>query len=71
MNRSPDLIFQKDLTERTIRLSSLFPLRDKLGNVGLDRITLFVTERCNLLCEYCNGPHMDPEKSLNEDLGLT
>lgn len=43
----------------------------------MDRVTLFVTHKCNLKCIYCNGPHtdkaMDPEKRkemLSSDVSL-
>lgn len=53
------MIFEDEVIERSARLSCLYPHRDKLGNPGLDRITLFVTHKCNLFCKYCNGPHMN------------
>ncbi len=34
-------------------------------DLELDRVTLFVTHKCNLLCRYCNGPHMN--KTISPD----
>jgi len=62
MSRSmnPDLIFDDVLGERAERVAVLY-LEGGLerADLVLDRVTLFVTHRCNLRCRYCNGPHMD------------
>lgn len=42
----------------------------KAPGVSLDRVTAFVTHRCNLACRYCNGPHLrpHPRASVDQDL---
>ncbi|MBA7675095.1 GTP 3',8-cyclase [subsurface metagenome] len=59
-SKIPDLLFDDILLERAARISRLccrYDIRET--EFALDRITLFVTHRCNLFCRYCNGPHMN------------
>lgn len=63
-SRNPDLLFPDLMVERADRVSALYCKGD-MNSAELDRVTLFVTHRCNLFCDYCNGPHMD--KSMPED----
>jgi MoaA/NifB/PqqE/SkfB family radical SAM enzyme len=59
-SKNPDLLFPEILLERADRVSNLyFNSKEGMLSTNLDRVTLFVTHRCNLICSYCNGPHMD------------
>lgn len=76
-SKNPDLIFDEILSQRAERITKLYSENPKAGSYGLDRVTLFVTHKCNLKCVYCNGPHMDkamdPEKRkemLSSDISL-
>jgi len=68
-SKNPDLIFDDVLLERAERVAEHYSKEDFHGirssSVDLDRVTLFVTHRCNLFCEYCNGPHIN--KSMDPD----
>ena len=58
-SKNPDLLFPDILTARAERVSKDYCSRSSVGDVPkLDRVTLFVTHKCNLFCVYCNGPHM-------------
>lgn len=63
-SKNPDLIFDDILLARAKAVPNLENLSGE-SVFDLDRVTLFVTHRCNLFCEYCNGPHMD--KSMDQD----
>lgn len=56
-SKNPDLLLPDVMQERLERISDFWGWR--LGQLQhFDRITAFVTHRCNLRCRYCNGPHM-------------
>ena len=71
-SKNPDLIFDEVLEERAERVSRQYFEEPEF--IDLDRVTLFVTHKCNLKCKYCNGPHLskDPEarKLLKRDITL-
>jgi MoaA/NifB/PqqE/SkfB family radical SAM enzyme len=63
-SRFPDLLFT-DIAARRAEV-----ILDQLNADGtvkeaitlpLERVTVFVTHRCNLSCHYCNGPHLNRE----------
>lgn len=58
----PDLIFNETRQERIQEIGELY-CRKQLWNdeapMGLHRVTVFATHRCNFKCEYCNGPHLN------------
>ncbi|MCX6744644.1 MAG: radical SAM protein [Candidatus Parcubacteria bacterium] len=57
-SRNPDLLLPEIMAERIQRITDFWGWR--LGELqNFDRLTVFVTHRCNLRCHYCNGPHMD------------
>ncbi|MCD6578813.1 radical SAM protein [bacterium] len=56
-SKFPDLIFQDVLESRGEKILNLLDNPDAMENAPLDRVTLFITHRCNLHCKYCNGPH--------------
>jgi molybdenum cofactor biosynthesis enzyme MoaA len=57
-SKNPDLLLPDVMQERLERISDFWGWR--LGQLQhFDRITAFVTHRCNLRCRYCNGPHMN------------
>lgn len=60
-SKNPDLIYDDIVQERAERIKrlELASKKELLDKITLDRVTLFVTHRCNLLCRYCNGPHLD------------
>ena len=59
-SKIPDLLFDDILLERAVRISRLCCRHNiRETEFALDRITLFVTHKCNLFCKYCNGPHMN------------
>jgi len=57
----PDLIHDDVLKERADRVTKMALGQGLPGAAPttLDRVTVFLTHRCNLRCVYCNGPHMD------------
>ncbi|MFC1696768.1 radical SAM protein [Nanoarchaeota archaeon] len=57
-SKNPDLIFDDTLKERAERVTLNY-LGDNLNHMDLDRVTLFVTHKCNFKCSYCNGPHVN------------
>jgi MoaA/NifB/PqqE/SkfB family radical SAM enzyme len=78
-SKNPDLIFDEILTERAKKIAEaeFDPSANALEKLTLDRVTLFVTHKCNLHCKYCNGPHLDdflePDKRkemLSSDMSL-
>lgn len=56
-SQNPDLLFREVMDERVARTVSFSSWRTDSPDT-LDRITVFVTHRCNLQCGYCNGPHL-------------
>lgn len=73
MSRSPnpDLIFSDILIQRARRVARTYVLDGYHGrDFQLDRVTLFVTHRCNLRCRYCNGPHLSKAYSPAERRAL-
>lgn len=56
-SRNPDLLFREVMDERVERTADFTSWRTDSPEM-LDRITVFVTHRCNLQCGYCNGPHL-------------
>ncbi|MBI4449983.1 radical SAM protein [Candidatus Uhrbacteria bacterium] len=56
-SRNPDLLFREVMDERIERTARFESWRTAEPDT-LDRITVFVTHRCNLQCGYCNGPHL-------------
>lgn len=57
-SKNPDLLLPDVMQERLERITDFWGWR--LGRLQhFDRITAFVTHRCNLRCQYCNGPHMN------------
>ncbi len=55
-SKNPDLLLPEVMDERIGRITDFWDRR--IGSLReLDRMTVFVTHRCNLLCQYCNGPH--------------
>ena len=56
-SRNPDLLFREVMDERVERTADFTSWRTATPDT-LDRITVFVTHRCNLQCGYCNGPHL-------------
>ncbi len=55
---NPDLLFDDCMLRRVRRIAGTYG--PSITNAPLDRVTLFVTHRCNLRCRYCNGPHLNP-----------
>jgi MoaA/NifB/PqqE/SkfB family radical SAM enzyme len=75
-SKNPDLLIPEVMEERVKRTTEFWSCRTDMLK-AIDRITAFVTHRCNLACEYCNGPHLaekgeDPEKHemLKDDLSV-
>ena len=60
-SKIPNLIFQDVLEKRAEKIFKLLDDKESLGNIKLDRVTLFITHRCNLHCKYCKGPHMNKD----------
>lgn len=56
-SQNPDLLFREVMDERVERTAHFSNWRTHSPDT-LDRITVFVTHRCNLQCGYCNGPHL-------------
>jgi len=56
-SQNPDLLLPEVMNERVKRISDFWSGLSELDH-QLDRMTIFVTHRCNLLCGYCNGPHV-------------
>jgi len=57
---NPDLIFDDVLQARARAVSRQYSEEGfRVFNHPLDRVTLFVSHRCNLMCVYCNGPHLN------------
>lgn len=57
ISKNPDLLIPGIMKERVKRILSFWGWRH--GSLeDIDRITAFVTHRCNLKCRYCNGPHL-------------
>ncbi|MBI4434531.1 radical SAM protein, partial [Candidatus Uhrbacteria bacterium] len=56
-SQNPDLLFREVMDERIERTADFSSWRTADPST-LDRITVFVTHRCNLQCGYCNGPHL-------------
>jgi MoaA/NifB/PqqE/SkfB family radical SAM enzyme len=68
---NPDLIFSDILTERARRVARTYEQDGYSGkDFQLDRVTLFLTHRCNLKCSYCNGPHIHSSWGKDERLTL-
>lgn len=57
ISQNPDLLFRVVMDERVERTADFSSWRTDSPDT-LDRITVFVTHRCNLRCGYCNGPHL-------------
>ncbi len=76
-SKNPDLLIPEVMDERVKRTTEFWGCRTEMLK-AIDRITAFVTHRCNLACEYCNGPHLNPKKGdpelkremLNDDLSV-
>lgn len=62
-SKFPDLIFPEWRAQRSERLIRHYRAKKNwdLSDLQLDRATVFITHRCNLLCRYCNGPHLNPK----------
>ena len=60
-SKNPDLLIPEVMDERIKRTADFWGYRVDVLN-SLDRMTVFVTHRCNLFCKYCNGPHMTLRK---------
>ncbi len=57
ISKNPDLLLPEVMNERVERAAGFWGHRT--GSLDeLDRVTIFVTHRCNLSCQYCNGPHV-------------
>jgi len=56
-SKNPDLLLPEVMDERITKTTDFWTERADVLN-ALDRMTVFVTHRCNLFCQYCNGPHM-------------
>ncbi|MFH1222519.1 MAG: radical SAM protein [Candidatus Micrarchaeota archaeon] len=56
ISKNPDLLMPDVMTERIRRIPRVW--EDRNVPSELDRVTVFVTHRCNLFCTYCNGPHL-------------
>jgi len=63
-----DLLFNEITEERKQHIKEVLSQEKEniIRKVKLDRVTLFVTHKCNLFCTYCNGPHVN--KSMPEEL---
>jgi len=60
-SRNPDLLLPEIMEKRIEKITDFWGYRiDNLKE--LDRLTIFVTHRCNLRCLYCTGPHMNLKK---------
>ncbi len=77
-SKNPDLLLPEVMEERVKRITDFWGWR--IGTLqDLDRITAFITHRCNLGCEYCNGPHLtlkqgntaQKKQMLQNDLTIT
>jgi MoaA/NifB/PqqE/SkfB family radical SAM enzyme len=55
---NPDLIDPEIREARAQEILRFWRDREKDIVRRLDRMTVFVTHRCNLGCAYCNGPHL-------------
>ncbi len=55
---NPDLLFYDVMKQRTGITTKWWCCHRGEIPRDFDRFTVFVTHRCNLFCEYCNGPHM-------------
>lgn len=62
-SKFPDLIFPEWRAQRSERLIRHYRANKNwdLSDLQLDRATVFITHRCNLVCRYCNGPHLNPK----------
>ncbi|MBW2995524.1 radical SAM protein, partial [Candidatus Woesearchaeota archaeon] len=78
-SKNPDLIWDDILGKRAKKIAELEinSITNTIKRLFLDRVTLFVTHKCNLKCKYCNGPHLDmqmdrdkKQEMLNSDFGL-
>ena len=58
-SKFPDLIFKDVLEKRTQKIINALGDEKDMENLAMDRVTIFVTHRCNLRCKYCNGPHLN------------
>ncbi len=76
-SKNPDLLFPDIMEERIKRIRNLWHW--PVGSLkDVDRMTVFVTHRCNLFCRYCNGPHVSLQQGnsfrkrimLHSDLSL-
>ena len=64
-SKNPDLLFDDIILERVNRVKKVWEF--DLESNALDRITVFATHKCNLFCDYCNGPHI---KKVGDEKGL-
>lgn len=55
-SKNPDLLFPDVMEDLVRRTTDCWCKKADIDE--LERITAFVTHRCNLFCQYCNGPHM-------------
>lgn len=61
---NPDLIFDHELSARSALVLQQLRAGQPL-EAPLERVTLFLTDRCNLACSYCNGPHLSRNDHLH------
>lgn len=57
----PDLIYSDTVNKRVDGILGLINNDRVLDskNIQLERVTVFLTHKCNLRCVYCNGPHIN------------